>query len=134
LLHVVGAHALEHVAEQVELAIGVRGGGLRAGAHEHHVRLHREQRQCRSRRRAKEYQRGLAHHPRTFSPSPAAHHGPGSTGVPSFLNSTYRTGWVEPAARMAAIREPLPITATGSPVSTNCPRSTDIRSIPASST
>ncbi len=32
--------------------------------------------------------RSLAHHPRTFSPSFAAHHGPGSIGVPSLRNST----------------------------------------------
>src|SRR6185312_15619327 len=134
LLHVVGAHALEHVAEQIELSVGIGRGGLGAGADQNHVRLHRQQRECRSRRRAEEYQSGLAHHPRTFSPWPDAHHGPGSTGVPSFRNSTYRTGCEEPVARTAAIWEPFPIAATGSPVSTNCPRSTDIRSIPASNT
>ena len=31
LLDIVGADALEHVAEQIELAVGVGGGRLRAG-------------------------------------------------------------------------------------------------------
>src|SRR6185369_3824947 len=134
LLDVVGAHALEHVAEQVELAIGVGGRRLGARAQHDRMRLHREKRHCRSGCRAEKNERGLAHHPRTFSPSPDAHHGPGSTGTPSLRNSIYKTGWLDPVARMAAMWELFPITATGSPVSTNCPRSTDIRSIPASNT
>ena len=88
LLDIVGAHALEHVAEQIELAVGVRRRRLRARADEHDARLGREQRQRRARRRAEENEGSLAHHPRTFSTSVAAHHGPGSTGVPSLRNST----------------------------------------------
>jgi hypothetical protein len=48
LLDIVRAHALEDVAEQIELAIGVRGGGSRAGAHEDRARLGHEQRQRRT--------------------------------------------------------------------------------------
>ena len=88
LLDVVGAHALEHVAEQVELAIDVRCGGVGAGADEHQARLRCQQRQGRAGRCTENNQGSLAHHPRTFSPSPAAHHGPGSTGLPPFRNST----------------------------------------------
>ena len=43
LLDVVGADTLEHVAEQIELAVGVRGGGLRAGPQDQ-PRLRGEQR------------------------------------------------------------------------------------------
>ena len=31
-LDIVGAHALEHVAEEIELPVGVRGGGVGLGA------------------------------------------------------------------------------------------------------
>src|SRR5262249_58555981 len=134
VLDIVGAHAFEYGAEQVELPVRICRRGLSRCANKDQARLNREQRQCCSRRRAEKNERRLAHHPRTFSPSPATHHGPGSTGTPSFLNSTYSTGWLEPVARIAAIWEPFPMSATGSPVSTNCPRSTDIRSIPASKT
>ena len=90
LLDVVGAHALEHVAEQVELPVGVGGGrlGARAEAIRHQPRLGRQQRQGRARSRTEENEECLAHHPRTFSPSLAAHQGLGSTGVPSLRNST----------------------------------------------
>ena len=52
LLDVIGAHALENIAEQIELAIGIRRRGFGAGADEYHVRLSCEQRHRRSRRRA----------------------------------------------------------------------------------
>ena len=39
LVDVIGAHALEHVAEQVELSVGIRRRGFGAGADEHHVWL-----------------------------------------------------------------------------------------------
>ena len=87
LLDVVGAHPLEHVAEQIELPVGVRRSRLGARA-EHASRLrgvHRDRSTCHC---AEENQVSLAHHPRTFSLSVAAHHGPGSTGVPSLRNST----------------------------------------------
>src|SRR4029077_19147835 len=86
-------------------------------------------------RRTEEKQGSFAHHhPRTFWPSFTAHHGPGSTGTPPLRNSTYSTGWLTPPALATADWAPSPMTATGSPVNTNCPKSTDIRSIPASRT
>ena len=48
LLDVVAAHPLEHVAEQIELAIGIRGRGARARSHHHRAWLGHEQRQCRA--------------------------------------------------------------------------------------
>src|SRR5262245_40638346 len=133
--HVVGAHALEHVAEQAELAIGVGGSRLCARPIEQDARLGCDQRHGYAGRRTEEKQGSFAHdHPRTFWPSFAAHHGPGSTGTPSLRNSTYSTGWLAPPALATADWAPPPITATGSPVTTNCPKSTDIRSIPASKT
>ena len=87
LLDIVAADALEHVAEQIELAIGVRGRGTRGRSHEHRTGLGHEQHHCRAGGGAEENQSRLAHHPRTFSPSFAAHHGPGSIGVPSLRNS-----------------------------------------------
>ena len=88
LLDIVAAHALEHVAEQIELAIGVRGRRTRARSHQHGTRLRDEERQSRTGGGAEKNYRSLAHHPRTFSPSFAAHHGPESIGVPSLRNST----------------------------------------------
>ena len=88
LLDIVAAHALEHVAEQIELAIGVGGCRTRARSHQHGARLRDEERESRTGGGAEKNYRSLAHHPRTFSPSFAAHHGPGSIGVPSLRNST----------------------------------------------
>ena len=53
LLDVVGADALEHIAEQIELAVRVGSGRLGAGA-EHDARLHRDQRHVPRRRRRRE--------------------------------------------------------------------------------
>src|SRR5438552_1423713 len=109
----------------------------------HQPRLGRQQCESRARSRTEKNQKCLAHHTRTFSPLLVAHHGLGSIGVPSFRNSTYSTGLSELDAGFAvtwiAACEPLPgappiMTATGSPVSTNWPTFTDIRSIPASTT
>src|SRR5262249_44936122 len=47
----------------------------------------------------------------------------------SLRNSTYSTGWLLAPAGASGDGAPPPITATGSPVTTNCPKSTDIRSI-----
>ena len=88
LFDVIAANPFEHVAEQIELAIGIRGRGARARSHEDSAGLGHEQRQCRASGGAQKNYRSLAHHPRTFSPSFAAHHGPGSIGVPSLRNST----------------------------------------------
>ena len=70
LLDVVGADALEHVAEQVELPVGVGGRRLRARAEQQRRGWVATQRQRRARRRAEKNEGSLAHHPRTFSPSP----------------------------------------------------------------
>jgi hypothetical protein len=58
LLDVVGAHALEHVAEQVELPVGVGSRRLGAGAETdpHQPRLGRHQCQGYTRRRAEKNQ------------------------------------------------------------------------------
>ncbi len=86
---IIGAHALEHVAEQVEVAIGVgRSRRLRAHAGEHDARLYRDEGECCACGGTQENEECLAHHPRTFSLSFLAHHGPGSTGAPSLRNST----------------------------------------------
>src|SRR6185295_7098126 len=92
LLDVVGAHALEHVSEKIELTIGVGGRGFRAGAEKRQAGLRSGERDGHAGCRAEEDQGSLAYHPRTFSLSVAAHHGLGSTGAPSFRNSIYRTG------------------------------------------
>src|SRR6266487_1876964 len=87
--HVVGAHALEYVAGQAELAIGVGGGRLCARLIKHDARRGCDERHGYAGRRTEENQGSFAHHhPRTFWPSFAAHHGPGSTGTPSLRNST----------------------------------------------
>ena len=88
LLDVVGAHALEHVAEQIELPVGV--GGRRLAPSSERTRRGWVASSVRAApgSRTEEDQRSLAHHPRTFSLSLAAHQGLGSTGVPSFRNST----------------------------------------------
>src|ERR1700722_17838746 len=98
------------------------------------MRLGHQQRCHGTGHRTEENQGSFAHHPRTFSPSFVAHHGLGSMGVPSLRNSTYRTGCLGAVMTVAEACEPSPITATGSPVSTNWPRSTEIRSIPANNT
>src|SRR5947207_4462221 len=76
-------------------------------------RLGRQQFSSRARSRTEKNQKCLAHHPRTFSPLLAAHHGLGSIGAPSFRNSTYSTGLPELDAKfavtwVAAVCEPLP--------------------------
>src|SRR2546429_124344 len=119
LFHVIGAYALENVAEQAELPIGVGRGCLRARAVEYDTRLGGDQRNSNACRGAEENKGSFAHYPRPFWTSVVAHHGLGSTGTPSFRNSTYSTGWLEPPARTNG-ELPLPITATGSPVTTNC--------------
>src|SRR5262249_57162386 len=106
------------------------GGRLCGGPIEHDAGLGCDQRHGHACRRTEENQGSFAHHhPRTFWPSFTAHHGPGSTGTPSLRNSTHSTGWLAPPALATADWAPPPITATGSPVTTNCPKSTDIRSI-----
>src|SRR5262249_23777215 len=135
LFHVVRPYPLEHIPKQAYLAVGMGGGRLCACPIEHDAGRGCDQCHGYARRRTEENQGSFAHdHPRTFWPSFTAHHGPGLTGTPSLRNSTYRTGWLTPPALATADWAPSPITATGSPVTTNCPKSTDIRSIPASKT
>ncbi len=116
LLDIVAAHALEHVAEQIELAIGVRGCGPGARAHQHRARLRDEQRQRCAGGRAEENNRSLAHHPRTFSPSFAAHHGPGSIRSAVFaeldiehqVGSRWSREWRRPAMSTPSSRPAPP--------------------------
>src|SRR5262249_46844233 len=123
LFHVVGPHALEHVAEQAELAVGIGGGRLCACPIEHDARLGCDQRHGYAGRPTGGNQGRFAHgQPPNLYPSFTAHHGPGSTGTPCLRNSTYSTGWLAPPALATADWAPLPITATGSPVTTNCPK------------
>src|SRR5438128_607713 len=64
LLDVVGAHALEHVAEQIELPVGVGGGRLRARAEERHAAgLRGGERDGHTGCCTEEDQRSLAYHP-----------------------------------------------------------------------
>src|SRR5438094_8353194 len=93
LFHIVRPQPLEHVAEQAELAIGVGVGRLCACPIEQGAGRGCDQRHGYACRRTEENQGSFAHHPRTFWPSFTAHHGPGSTGIPSLRNSTYSTGW-----------------------------------------
>src|SRR6266498_2619017 len=89
LFHIVRPHPFEHVAEQAELPIGIGGGRLCARSIEHDAGLGGDQRYGYAGGRTEENQGSFAHHhPRTFWPSFAAHHGPGSTGIPSLRNST----------------------------------------------
>ena len=66
LLHIVGAHPLEHVAEQAELLVGIGSSRPRARAVEQDTGLGRHQRQGRARRRTKENEGSLAHASQTF--------------------------------------------------------------------
>ena len=88
LLDVVGADALEHVAEQIELAIGLCGGGRNRIAGDEPAHLGDPDHGARPEHDAQDQQRNLAHHPRTFSSRAVAHQGEESIGVPSRLNST----------------------------------------------
>jgi hypothetical protein len=83
-LDVIGTHSLEYVAKQAELTICVGSRVLRACAIiQQKAGLGCDQRHGYACRRAEENQGSFAHHARTFWPSFAAHHGPGSTGTPS---------------------------------------------------
>src|SRR5262245_29734473 len=127
LLHIVGAHPLEHVAEQAELPIGLGGGRLRARSIEHDAGLGCDQRHGYACRRAEEYQ------------GRSAHDHPGTSG----LRLRPPWAWIDGAPVLTelglappalATADTSPITTTGSPVTTNCPKSTDTHSIPASKT
>jgi hypothetical protein len=87
-LDVIGADALEDVAEQIELAVGIRHGRDRL-AHGHEPRLAVEGDGGDGAERRSEHQvTRLPDHPRTFSSFLPAHQGEGSMAVPSLRNST----------------------------------------------
>ena len=86
LLDVVVANLLEHVAEQIELAIGVGGGGEGA-LRQFGQRMREDARSHGADRHAQRQIGNLASHPRAFSMSDLVHHGPESTAVSSFLSS-----------------------------------------------
>ena len=116
LLDIIAADPFEHVAEQIELAIGVRRRGTRARPHQHGARLGHEKRQRRACGALRKITESCASST-TFSPSFAAHHGPGSMGVPSYELDYRNTGRVAFAASTDAIWDVDPMIATGSPVS-----------------
>ncbi len=87
LLDVVVANLLEHVAEQIELAIGVGGGGEGALRQIAGSACGEDARGHGADRHAQRQIGNLAYHPRAFSMSDFAHHGPGSIAVSSFLSS-----------------------------------------------
>ena len=87
--HIVRPNPFEHIAEQAQLPVGIGGGRLCACPIEHDAGLGCDQRYGHACRRTEENQGSFAHHhPRTYWPSFTAHHGPGSTGIPSLRNST----------------------------------------------
>src|SRR5690606_35693307 len=87
-LDIVGAHAIEHVAEQVELAIclGVGGVGRTVRSHGLNGENCCRRTDCKA---TEPGNYGSTHQPRTFSSLPA-HHGLGSTEFPLLRNSTYK--------------------------------------------
>ena len=86
LLDIVVADLVEHVAEQVELAVGV-GGRRIGGGTDKRQRLRRSRGRCRAERHAQSEVTIFPIHPRAFSMSDFAHQGPGSMAVPSLRNS-----------------------------------------------
>ena len=128
LLDVVGADALEHVAEEIELPIGVgRGGGRPA-------RRRRTGRCCPSPERRKRRRPPVG---RIYASSVDLTVRAAPTRAPNRLNchpcgTLHReSGWAEvwSISPMLASRV-APIIATGSPPSTNCPSAASIRSMP----
>ena len=90
LLDVVGAHALQHVAEQVELLVDLGvGGGRRVGPGD--VEHGRGAGEAGQHHESPEREVGFARHPCTFREA-SDHQGSGSIGRPSLRNSMYRTG------------------------------------------
>ncbi len=63
---VIGAHSLEYVAKQIELPVGIRGGGFCARSDEHVVGLRRQECEPGTCDRTQENKESFAHHPRTF--------------------------------------------------------------------
>lgn len=86
-LHIVGSNALEHVAEEVQLPVGVRGGRVGDPAHTHR-HLRKGGHSGAPDERTNQQEGSFPNHPRTFSSSGRAHQAVGSIETPSFLNST----------------------------------------------
>ena len=86
LLDIIVADLVEHVAEQIELPIGVRGRGV-SGRTDEHQRLRRRGGGRRSQYDSKSQVTSFTNHPRAFSMSDFTHHGPGSIAVPSLRSS-----------------------------------------------
>ena len=85
LLDIIIADLVEYVAEQIELAVGIgRRIGGRADIRE---RLRRSDSRSGSQNDAQTQISCFPIHPRAFSMSDFAHHGPGSIAVPSFRSS-----------------------------------------------
>ena len=86
LLDIVVSDLVEHVAEQVELPIGVGGRSVSGGTDEHQ-RLRRRGGGRSSQNDSNSQVTSFTNHPRAFSMSDFAHHGPGSIAVPSLRSS-----------------------------------------------
>jgi hypothetical protein len=90
LFHVVGAYALEHIAEQIERPVSVRCCRTCGRTHQECVVGLRQQ-QCRHNadQCTEENQGSFAHHPRTFSPSLVAPPRTGSMGAPALRSRAF---------------------------------------------
>src|ERR1700677_2215311 len=84
LLDIVVSDLVKHVAEQIELPIGVGGRGVSRRAGEHQALGSRG---CGSQNYSNSQVTSFTNHPRAFSMSDFAHHGPGSIAVPSLRSS-----------------------------------------------
>src|ERR1700732_4428204 len=67
LLDIVGTYPLEHLAEQIELPVGVGGRGPCARSNEHGEWLRRQQRRPGTRDRTQENEGNFAHHAQSHS-------------------------------------------------------------------
>ena len=86
LLDIVVADLVEHVAEQIELPIGVGRRGVSRRTDEQQ-RLRRRGGDRGSQNDSNSQVTSFTNHPRAFSMSDFAHHGPGSIAVPSLRSS-----------------------------------------------
>ena len=116
-LHIVRPHPVEHVAEQIQLAIGFAGRRLGRCAGQEDQRGTGRQSESRHTTEQK-----IAHQPLTFL-ALAVSQGTGFTGSPRCRTSTYRIG---------RSPSPFPTRPTGSPADTACPTLASMCSKPAS--
>src|ERR1700722_5669703 len=86
LLRIVVSDVVEYVAEHIELPISVGDRSVSGGADEQQ-RLRRRGRGCSSQNDSNSQVTSFTNHPRAFSMSDFAHHGPGSIAVPSLRSS-----------------------------------------------